>query len=171
MHFNHLGLPVRAERRSLQFYSAYRPPWIRAGFRRRYRAGGHGRAAFDPEMIVALLLYGCCQGERSSRVIEKRCVRDAGYRVITGGLRPDHATVARFRVRHETALGGLFSQVLRLLAAEGMVQLGLLSLDGTKLAGNAAQKANKTLPQTGQAAGRGGARRCRVRQRGDLCPG
>ena len=94
------------------------------GFRRRYRADGHGRAAFDPEMMVALLLYGYCQGERSSRVIEKRCVRDVGYRVITGGLRPDHATIARFRARHEEALGGLFSQVLRLLAAEGMVSLG-----------------------------------------------
>ena len=117
------------------------------GFRRRYRADGHGRAAFDPEMMVALLLYGYCQGERSSRVIEKRCVRDVGYRVITGGLRPDHATIARFRARHEEALGGLFSQVLRLLAAEGMVSLGMLSLDGTKLAGNAAQKANRTLPQ------------------------
>src|SRR5436190_392114 len=117
------------------------------GFRRRYRAGGHGRAAFDPGMMVALLLYGYCQGERSSRVIEKRCVRDVGYRVITGGLRPDHATIARFRARHEKALGGLFSQVLRLLAAEAMVALGMVSLDGTKLAGNAAQKANKTLPQ------------------------
>ena len=116
-------------------------------FRRRYRADGHGRAAFDPEMMVALLLYGYCQGERSSRVIEKRCVRDVGYRVIAGGLHPDHATIARFRARHEEALGGLFSQVLRLLAAEGMVSLGLLSLDGTKLAGNAAQKANRTLPQ------------------------
>jgi transposase len=116
-------------------------------FRRRYRADGHGRAAFDPEMMVALLLYGYCQGERSSRVIEKRCVRDVAYRVITGGLRPDHATIARFRAKHQTALGGLFSQVLRLLAAEGMVSLGLLSLDGTKLAGNAAQKANRTLPQ------------------------
>src|SRR5438105_1407272 len=114
-------------------------------FRRRYRADGHGRAAFDPEMMAALLLYGYCQGERSSRVIEKRCVRDVGYRVVTGGLRPDHATIARFRARHEKALGGLFSQVLRLLAAEGMVSLGLLSLDGTKLAGNAAQKANRTL--------------------------
>jgi len=116
-------------------------------FRRRYRADGHGRAAFDPEMMVALLLYGYCQGERSSRVIEKRCVRDVGYRVVTGGLQPDHATIARFRARHENALGGPFSQVLRLLAAEGMVSLGTLSLDGTKLAGNAAQKANKTLPQ------------------------
>jgi transposase len=116
-------------------------------FRRWYRADGYGRAAFDPEMMVALLLYGYCQGERSSRVIEKRCVRDVGYRVITGGLAPDHATIARFRARHQKALGGLFSQVLRLLAAEGMVSLGILSLDGTKLAGNAAQKANRTLPQ------------------------
>ena len=95
----------------------------------------------------ALLLYAYCQGERSSRVIERRCVRDVAYRVICGGLRPDHATIARFRAGHERALGGLFSQVLRLLAAEGMVSLGVLSLDGTKLAGNASQKANRTLPQ------------------------
>ena len=54
------------------------------GFRRRYRADGHGRAAFDPEMMVALLLYGYCQGERSSRIIEKRCLRDVAYRVIAG---------------------------------------------------------------------------------------
>jgi hypothetical protein len=82
-------------------------------FRRRYQAGGHGRAAFDPEMMVALLLYGYCQGERSSRVIEKRCVRDVGYRLTTGGLHPDRATIARFRARHETAPDWLFSQVLR----------------------------------------------------------
>jgi transposase len=119
-------------------------------FRRGYRADGHGRAAFDPEMMVALLLYGYCQGERSSRVIERRCVRDVGYRMLTGGLRPDHATIARFRARHQKALGGLFSQVLRLLAAEGMVSLGVISLDGTKLAGNAAQKANRTLPAIGK---------------------
>jgi transposase len=116
-------------------------------FRRQYRADGHGRAAFDPEMMVALLLYAYSQGERSSRVIEKRSVRDVAYRVIAGGLRPDHATIARFRVRHQQALGELFSQVLRVLAAEGMVSLGTLSLDGTKLGGNAAHKASKTLPQ------------------------
>jgi transposase len=66
-------------------------------FRRRYRADGHGQAAYDPEMMVALLLYGYCQGERSSRVIEQHCVRDVAYRVIAGGLYPDHATIARFR--------------------------------------------------------------------------
>ena len=84
------------------------------GFCRQYRADGHGRAAFDPEMMVALLLYGYCQGERSSRVIEKRCVRDVGYRVITGGLRPDHATIARFRARHQEALGGLFLSLIHI---------------------------------------------------------
>src|SRR6266487_3757788 len=87
-----------------------------SAFRRRYRADGHGRAAFDPQMMVALLLYGYCQGERSSRMIEQRCVRDVGYRVILAGLRPDHAIIARFRARHEKAVGELFSQVLRLLA-------------------------------------------------------
>jgi transposase len=74
------------------------------GSRRRYHADGHCRAAFDPEIMVALL-YGYCQGERSSRVIEKRCVRDVGYRVIADGVHPDHATIARFRARHEKALG------------------------------------------------------------------
>jgi hypothetical protein len=77
-------------------------------------------------------------------------VCDVGYRVIAGGLHPDHATIARFRAWHEAALGGLFSQVLGLLAAEGMVALGKVSLGGTKLAGNASQKANKTLPQIGK---------------------
>src|SRR2546429_5854427 len=121
-----------------------------AEFRRRYRADGHGRAAFDPEMMVALLLYGYCQGERSSRIIEKTVLARCGLPGDRRGLHPDHATIARSRARHEKALGGLFSQVLRLLAAEGMVSLGLLSLDGPKLAGNAAQKANRTLPQIGK---------------------
>jgi transposase len=76
------------------------------GFRRRYRAGGHGRAAFDPQMMVALLLYGSCRGERSSRVIQKRCVRDVADRVITGGLRPGHATIARFRAKHDRRWAG-----------------------------------------------------------------
>src|SRR5437016_14291570 len=80
-------------------------------FRRRYRADGHGRAAFDPEMMVALLLYAYPQGERSSRMNEKRCLRDVGYRVITGGLHPDRATIARFRARHAKALGGHVSPV------------------------------------------------------------
>jgi Transposase domain (DUF772) len=64
-------------------------------------------------MMIALVLYGYCQGERCSWVVGQRCVREVAYRVIVGGLHPDHATIARFRVRHQQALGALFSQVLR----------------------------------------------------------
>ena len=109
-------------------------------FRRRYRADGHGRAAFDPEMMVALLLYGYCQGERSSRVIEKRCVRDVGYRVITGGLHPDHATIARFRARHDSKRGFFPTRAagddvwrLRTLAAGQLEQRGLVERKLTRI--------------------------------------
>ena len=115
-------------------------------FHRRYRADGHGRAAFDPEMMVALLLYGYCQGERSSRVIERRCVRDVAYRVIVGGLYPDHAAVARFRARHQRRWVGCSARCCG-CCRRGDGVVGLLSLDGTKLAGSAAQAANRTLPQ------------------------
>jgi hypothetical protein len=97
--------------------------------------------------MVALLLYGYCQGERSSRLIERRCVEDVAYRVISGGHRPDHATIARFRARHEHALGVVFSEVLRLLAADGLLRLGRVAIDGTKIEADASWLANKTLPQ------------------------
>jgi transposase len=100
-------------------------------------------------MMVALLLCGYCQGERSGRVTGKRWVRDVACRVIAGGLRPDHAAITWFRARHEGALGGLSGQVLRLLAAGGLVSPGLFSLDGAKLAGSAAHEAGRTLPRTG----------------------
>jgi len=116
-------------------------------FRRSYRDDGSGRPAFDPALMVALLLYGYCQGERASRQIERRCHTDVAYRVVAGGHQPDHATIARFRVRHESALGALFSEVLRLLAAEGMVLLGRISIDGTKIEADASWQANYTLPQ------------------------
>ena len=91
-------------------------------FRRRYRADGHGRAASGPEMMVALLLYGYCQGERSSRVIEKRCARDVAYRVIAGGLHPDHATIARFRVLSRPKIG-FGSSLARVPRASGGVRV------------------------------------------------
>jgi hypothetical protein len=68
-------------------------------FRRSYRSDGHGRPAYDPAMMVALLLYAYCGGVRSSRVIERRCVEDIAYRVLAGNHRPDHVTIARFRQR------------------------------------------------------------------------
>jgi transposase len=116
-------------------------------FRGAYRDDGNGRPAFDPALMVALVLYGYCHGERSSRQLERRCVEDVAYRVIAGGHRPDHATIARFVVRHQVALGRVFSDVVRLLAAEGLVKLGRLAVDGTKIEADASWSANKTLPQ------------------------
>src|SRR5204863_3520595 len=86
-----------------------------------YREDGWGRAAFEPAMMVALLLYAYAVGERSSRGIERRCVEDVAYRVIAAQQTPDHATIARFRVRHEAALAGLFSEVLGLCRESGLV--------------------------------------------------
>jgi transposase len=70
-----------------------------------YRDDGWGRAAHDPAMMVALLVYAYAIGERSSRRIERRCREDVAVRVITANQAPDHTTVARFRQRHETSLG------------------------------------------------------------------
>ena len=79
-----------------------------------YRAGGHGRAAYEPSMVIALLLYCWSRSVRSSRAIERACAEDVACRVIAAQQRPDHATLARFVVRHEIALGELFGQVLEL---------------------------------------------------------
>src|SRR5258706_15171852 len=77
-----------------------------------YRGDGHGRAAHDPAMMVALLVYAYSMGQRSSRGVERECVEDIAYRVIVANSKPDHATIARFVVRHEDALAGLFGEVL-----------------------------------------------------------
>ena len=109
-----------------------------------YRADGWGRAAFDPQMMVALLLYAYAVGERSSRMIERRCHEDVAFRVISANQAPDHATISRFRARHEQALAALFTDVLALCAKAGLVSVGLLALDGTKIAANAAMCQSKT---------------------------
>jgi transposase len=110
----------------------------------RYRADGWGAPAFDPALMTALLLYAYATGERSSRRIEARCRRDIAYRVICANQTPDHATIARFRADHEAALGELFVAVLRVCAAAGLGSLGLLAIDGTKLAADASERANRT---------------------------
>jgi transposase len=109
-----------------------------------YRADGHGRAAYAPQMLLAVLLYAYCTGIRSSRQIERRCHEDIAFRVLSGNSVPDHVTIARFRVRHEQALAGLLVQSLPLCAAAGLVRLGLVALDGTKIEANAAATANRT---------------------------
>ncbi|MDP9335021.1 MAG: transposase, partial [Actinomycetota bacterium] len=109
-------------------------------FRASYRADGHGRAAYDPAMMVGLLLYAYARGVRSSRVVERACEEDVAYRVIAAQQAPDHATIARFIERHERALGELFGAVLGLCARAGLVRSGLVAIDGTKLAANASRE-------------------------------
>src|SRR3712207_3668517 len=116
-------------------------------FYRAYRHDGHGRAALDPAMMVALLVYAYAIGVRSSRSIERRCREDVAFRVITANQAPDHATIARFRARHEVALGDLFGQVLALCARAGLVRLGVVAVDGTKIAANATHHATRTYGQ------------------------
>ncbi len=114
-------------------------------FERSYRADGHGRPAYDPAVMVALLLYAYCTGVRSSRQIERRCVEDVAFRVLAGGLSPDHVTIARFRARHADAFAGLLVDSLRLCAQAGLVKVGLVALDGTKMSANASPDRNRTL--------------------------
>ena len=114
---------------------------------RAYRADGHGRAAHDPAMMVALLLYAYAIGERSSRRIERRCVEDVATRVICANQAPDHATIARFRLRHERALADLFGEVLALCAEAGLVEVGVIAVDGTKVHANASQHATRDYEQ------------------------
>lgn len=109
-----------------------------------YRRDGHGRAAHDPAMMVALLLYSYAVGERSSRAIERRCSEDVASRVICANRSPDHATIARFRARHEQALAQTFTQVLGLCAKAGLVSVGLVAVDGTLIAANASRAATRT---------------------------
>jgi transposase len=112
-----------------------------------YREDGRGRPAYEPSMMVALLLYGYARGNRSSRGIERACVEDVAYRVVTGNLAPDHSTIAEFRCRHERALGEVFSGVLGLCARAGLVLVGVVAIDGTKMAANAASDANRDFGQ------------------------
>ncbi len=112
-----------------------------------YRADGHGAADHDPKMMVTLFAYAYAVGERSSRGIERRCREDVAFRVICANQTPDHATIARFRVRHEEALAGLFGQVLGLCGKAGIVDVGVLAVDGTKLAAAASDAAIRSYEQ------------------------
>jgi transposase len=111
---------------------------------RAHRDDGHGHPAYDPKALLGMLLYVYAIGVRSSRQIERRLTEDVAFWVLAANQAPDHLTIARFRVRHETALAGFLVESLRLCAAAGMVCLGTVALDGTKLAANAAERANRT---------------------------
>jgi transposase len=112
------------------------------GFYAVYRSDGRSRPAYEPAMMVGLLLYAYARGIRSSRVIERACVEDVAFRVVAAQQRPDHATIARFIERHEAALGGLFGEVLLLCARSGLANVGVIAIDGTKLQASASRDAN-----------------------------
>jgi transposase len=101
---------------------------------------GRGAPPYDPRLMVRVLLYGYTSGVRSSRALEKACIEDVATRWLAAGAAPDYRAIARFRRRHLSALGHLFVQALALCQAAGMVKLGRVALDGTKLRANASRR-------------------------------
>lgn len=111
---------------------------------RGHRNDGAGRAAFDPDMLLAVVLYGYAVGVRSSRRLEQRCATDVAFRVLCAQDAPDHSTLSRFIAAEGDAVSDLFAQVLTLCAQAGMVKVGTVAIDGTKIAANAALAASKS---------------------------
>src|SRR5919108_6622934 len=112
-----------------------------AAFYAAYREDGRCRPAYEPAMMLALLLYAYARGTRSSRVIERACVEDVAFRVIAAQQRPDHATIARFVERHQQALADVFGSVLGLCARAGLIGGAVVAIDGTKIHANASRDA------------------------------
>jgi len=109
------------------------------------RTGRAGAAGYDPDMMVALLVWAYANRVTSSRRMERLCQSDAAFGVICGGNRPDHVTIARFRSQAGDAMAVLFAQVLGLCARLGMGKLGVVALDGMKMTANASKSANRSL--------------------------
>jgi transposase len=109
-----------------------------------YRANGQGRAAYDPEMMVGLLMYAYARGNRSSRGIERACREDVTYKLITALRTPDHSTIAEFRRRHEAAVSELFVEALVLCQEAGLVSVGVIAIDGTKIRASASRDQNRS---------------------------
>lgn len=104
-----------------------------------YEGDGRGQPPYHPAMMVKLLLYAYCVGMPSSRRIERATHRDVAFRALTADQHPDHDSIAEFRKRHLPALAALFVQILRLCQAAGLVKLGHVALDGTKIKANASR--------------------------------
>jgi transposase len=100
---------------------------------------GRGLSAYAPAMMVRVLLYGYATGVYSSRKIQLRTYEDVAFRFLSADAHPDHSTLAEFRKRHLNALAGLFTQALQLCAKAGLVKLGHVAIDGTKIKANASK--------------------------------
>jgi transposase len=115
-----------------------------SAFHVRSRRGSVGRQGYDPDMLLAVLIYAYLVGVLSSRAMERACHTDVAFRVLCAQDVPDHSTLARFRQDHQDALAGLFEQVLLLCARAGMGSFGTVAIDGTKIQANASLGANRT---------------------------
>src|SRR3954465_9142278 len=104
-----------------------------------YQDETRGPPPFDPAMMVCLLLYAYCVGVFSSRKIAHACERNLAFLAIVGTERPDFRTISLFRKNHLDAFADVFVQVLRLAQAVGLVRLGTIAVDGTKVQGNASR--------------------------------
>src|SRR5579872_35336 len=113
-------------------------------FERSYRLGAAGRPPFDPRVMVALLLYAYSRGNRSSRRIERACREDVAFKVITGMRCPDHSTIAEFRRRHQDDIAELFDDVLGLCQEAGLVSVGVITIDGSKMKASASMDQNRS---------------------------
>ena len=117
-----------------------------------YETGdGRGQPPYHPALMVKLLLYAYCTGKPSSRAIEKATYEEVPYRVLAANQHPDHDTLAAFRQQHLQALAGLFTQVLALCQQAGLVQLGHVALDGTKILANASRHKAMSYGRMGEA--------------------
>ena len=105
----------------------------------RYQDETRGAPPFDPAMMTCLLLYSYCVGVFSSRKIAQACERNLAFLAIVGTDRPDFRTISLFRKDHLDAFADVFVQVLRLAQAAGLVRLGTIAVDGTKIQGNASR--------------------------------
>jgi transposase len=104
-----------------------------------YASDQGGQPAYEPSMMLKLLFYGYCMGERSSRGIERLTYESVPYRVITADQHPDHSTIAEFRKRHLKVIAALFLEILQLCREAGLVKLGHVAIDGSKLKANASK--------------------------------
>lgn len=112
-------------------------------FHEKSKLGGVGRRGYDPDMLLTLFVYAMAHGQSSSRWIERLCHTDVAFRIICAQDVPDHTVLARFRQHHQVALTGLLTESLVLAAELGMVSLGVVAFDGTKIAANASKDANR----------------------------
>lgn len=103
------------------------------------RKDGRGQLGYHPLLLTRLLLYGYCHGVTSSRRIERKTHEDVAFRYLAADQHPDHDTIARFRQQHLEALAGLFTQAWQMCQRAGLVKLGHVAVDGTKLKANASK--------------------------------